>query len=123
MPDYGTNLALFAPSGFPQLGVLIRREFQPQAAPAHSNCVFESLVIFEVQDVPTALSEFNQLRGIRKDHLPRQGRFQILLKKLAVPSFAPHEVQVDPPFRAPLLQALLAELFSGRMGRRQRPPT
>jgi hypothetical protein len=74
MPDYGTNLALFAPSGFPQLGVLIRREFQPYAAPPVRNRVIEGLPVFEVHHVAAPLRDLDQFAGIRNDDFSRKDR-------------------------------------------------
>ena len=86
MLDYGTNLALFAPSGFPQLSVLIRREFQPYAAPPVRNRVIEGLAVFERHSHAPTFGQFKQFCGVTQNELARQRRFQILLEELTMPS-------------------------------------
>jgi hypothetical protein len=80
---------------FPQLLILFRREFEPNAAALPPNCFFKLLAAGDVQREAAALRHFPYLLVIFKENRSGQGRFEVFFKELAKPALPEHEVHIN----------------------------
>jgi hypothetical protein len=113
-------LLLILPFGFPQLRVLIRREFEPQAASSVRNRVFKRLTIFHRHHDTAPLGKLEQFCGVTQNQLARQRCSEILFEELAIPPSTPHEVEIDLALRCFHREAALTTAFARHVRRRQR---
>jgi hypothetical protein len=104
--------------GQPQSLVLLFSKLKPYAAAANFESVIDYLTRFEIEFASPTLRCLEQLLRVVEYDSSRQGRLQIFLKKLAMPSLPKHEAHVDT-----VTATVGASLLTGSVRRRQRAST